>query len=135
MPARASWWARCRRVAKWTALGLLLVLCAATAVVVVRLDALVHDRLARGASALGARLGRAITVGAAHVRLGATLDVTVDEIVVSAAEGQSGVASEPLLRVHAVRVGVAAWPLVRSLGGVLEIRSIEATRPELTIVR
>jgi uncharacterized protein involved in outer membrane biogenesis len=98
-------------------------------------SALVHARAVTEAARLGAELGRAITIGPAHVSLGAELSVQLDDVRVAAAPGATGDAAAPLFEVGAVRVGVRSWPLLRSLGKDLEVSAVEVRRPVVRLVR
>jgi uncharacterized protein involved in outer membrane biogenesis len=118
------------------ALGAVVVVAAAiVAVVVVRAADLVRAEAVIAAARLGERIGRTVTVGPAHVRFGAELSVTLDEVRIEAAPGQTGIADQALLEVSSVRVGVATWPLVRSLGKEIVVTAIEARQPLIRVVR
>lgn len=118
------------------ALGaLLLALAVLTALLAWKAGALVHAGAVAEASRFGARIGRTVTVGPAHVALGRTIAVEIRAVRIAAAPGQSGPAAEPLFEVAAVRVRVPAWSIVRSLGKDVEVQAIEADGPVLRLVR
>jgi hypothetical protein len=118
------------------ALGALVVaLIALVAVVSYKAAAVVHARAVVRADEIGARIGRAVTVGPAHVTLGSEITIQLDDLRVAAAPGQTGVAAEPLVTLAAVRVHVAAWPLLRSLGKDVQVTTIEARGPVIRLAR
>ena len=132
---RRAWIRRIVRALFRVALGLLFLLAILTALVAHQAATLVHAGAEAEAKRFGEHIGRAVTVGPAHVEIGAVLSVQLDEIRIAAAPGQVGPAAAPLFEVAALRVRVPAWSIVRSFGKDLEVRSIEARGPVLRLVR
>jgi uncharacterized protein involved in outer membrane biogenesis len=95
----------------------------------------VHAAAVAEADRLGERLGRAVTVGPARVRFGAELSIEIDAIRIAGAEGEAGVAAEALLEIPSLRVGVAAWPLLRSRGKEIQVTAIDVGEPLIRVVR
>src|SRR5262249_13403681 len=115
-PERRAWIRRVVRSALRAVLFLLALLVVLTALVAYKAETLVHAGATAEARRFGERIGRTITVGPAHVSLGAVLSVQIDDLRIEAAPGQQGVAADPLFEVSAVRVRVPAWSIVRSFG-------------------
>ena len=73
-------------------------------------------------------LGRPVAVGAVSLKPWA-MELTVDELMVGAAEGA---ASAPLLQVGRARANLALWPLLQ---GVVHVESLEIQAPALRLTR
>ncbi|MSP61718.1 MAG: hypothetical protein EXR72_15565 [Myxococcales bacterium] len=82
----------------------------------------------------GQQIGRAIQVGQVELDLFPEPSVELHEVVIAAADGE-GAGAPPLLRVPSLRMGVALWPLVTSLGREVEVRYLEARGAELSLAR
>lgn len=100
-----------------------------------RAASLVRARAVEIAERTGARIGRAITIGPAHVDLGAELRIQLDDVRVAAAPAATGPAAEPLLELAAVRVRVSAWSILRSRGEDLEVIAVDVAGPVIRVVR
>jgi hypothetical protein len=117
-------------------LGVLLILiCAALALILHDLDARVRAALLVQAAELERAIGRAVTLGAVHVAVGRTAEIVLDDVAIAGAAGATGPLAEPLLRVPTIRLGVRLAPLVRSWGTVIEVTRFEVEGPEITLVR
>jgi hypothetical protein len=117
------------------AAGLVVLLVVLVAVVAYQAENLVHAAALAEAARFGERVGRRVTVGPAHVELGANLSVQLDQIRVEGAPDKQGPAAEPLFEIAAVRVRVSAWSIVRSFGKDVDVRAIDARGPVVRLVR
>ena len=134
-PTPRSFARRAARVAA-VATGVLLAALIAVALYVrARAATLVHARAVEAAEKIGARIGRKVTVGPALVDLGRELVEALDDVKIAAAEGHTGDAAAPLFEVAAVRVRVAAWPLLRSRGKEVDVIAIDVRSPVVRLAR
>jgi hypothetical protein len=101
----------------------------------VDLGSLVKPRLEAQLPKLEARLGRKVRLGRTHLRLLPAPNLQLGELVIEAAPGERGLAAEPLLQLGAVRVRIALWPALVSLGKRLVIEAIELDALRLQVVR
>ncbi|HZA52277.1 MAG TPA: AsmA family protein [Myxococcaceae bacterium] len=114
------------------------ILAAAVALVVIAavvalqlLDGWLLQRVRREADVYAQQLGRPIEIRELATRLIAGAGVSIEGITLGPAPGEE----LPLASVERVDVRAALWPLVRSAGKDIQIRSVEVHRPELTVVR
>ncbi|HEX2572960.1 MAG TPA: AsmA family protein [Polyangia bacterium] len=101
----------------------------------VDLGGLVKAEIEKMRPDLEKQIGRKLALGDVSVRLLPRIAVEVKDVTVQAQPGQTGDAALPLLQVGAMRVGVAAWPLLTSLGKSVEVSRIELDSPQVVVVR
>jgi hypothetical protein len=123
------------RAASRVALGLVVALALLAALVAYQAATIVRAGAVAVAETFGARIGREVTVGRAHVHLGSLITVRIDDVRIAAAPGQTGDAARPLFELAALEVKVTAWSILRSFGKRVDVRGIEARSPVLRLVR
>lgn len=101
----------------------------------VDLGGLVKAEIEKVRPDLEKQIGRKLAIGDVSVRLLPRIAVEVKDVAVQAQPGQTGDAAQPLLQVGALRVGVAAWPLLTSFGKSIEVSRIELDAPQVVVVR
>lgn len=108
-------------------IAVVLVLAVALAIVVdhTRLAAIVQDRVLASTSRT---IGRKITAGPPDVKL-LPPAVTLSDVRVE------GVGDEPLVFIETIRVRVAIWPLLRSLGKEVHLTEVTLNRPVANLLR
>jgi hypothetical protein len=106
----------------------------ALALTQVDLGGLARPRLERQFQALGEVIGRQVQLGSVRLRL-VPLRAELAGLTVAAAPGAQGPAAQPLAELRALRLQVALWPLVRSLGRELSITDLEIDGLTLRVAR
>ncbi len=101
----------------------------------VDLGGVVRKQLVTAQPDIEAKLGRKVRFGAVKLKLLPTLAAEVSDLAIEAAPGATGAAAAPLMQLATVRVGVAIWPLLTSLGHEVQVSHIEADGLQVTVVR
>ncbi|ATB30140.1 AsmA family protein [Melittangium boletus] len=111
--------------------GIVLVLVAAGAIALWRLDAFLLDTARAEAAVYAQKLGRPIDIGALSTRLLPSVGVEVENVVVGAAPDEPA----PLLEMKRLEVDVALWPVLTSKGKDIQVKNAEVKGLTLHLVQ
>lgn len=81
------------------------------------------------------QLGRNLRFGRVHLHLLPSVRLELNDIVLEAQPGQTGVLAQPLLQVGTVRTKVALGALIFSLGSKIEVSDVEVSGLKVQIAR
>ncbi|MFL5347773.1 MAG: AsmA family protein [Hyalangium sp.] len=111
--------------------GILVVLVAAVAILLWRLDAILLKQAQAQAATLSQQLGRPVEVGGISTKLFPHVGVDVDAVTIGPAEGEE----LPLTQMKNLDVRVAAMPLLRSKGQDIQVLNAEVTGLTVNVIR
>jgi AsmA protein len=111
--------------------GIVLLLVAAVAITLWRLDAILLERARTETAQLSQTLGRPVTIGDIDTQLVPHVGVEVENVVVGAAEGEQ----VPLAEMKKLDVAVALWPALTSRGEDIPVKNAEVSGLTVNVVR